>query len=62
MNSLDRCDECGAQAFMQVTFKTGELLFCAHHGNKHLPLLKKKALSIIDDSAKINKAASTAAY
>lgn len=35
----DRCDQCGAQAFVRVTLSTGELLFCGHHGNEHEPAL-----------------------
>jgi hypothetical protein len=28
----DRCDKCGAQAFVQVVFGNGhDLLFCGHH-------------------------------
>lgn len=30
----DRCDSCGAQAFVWVNGKNGELLFCSHHYNK----------------------------
>lgn len=30
----DRCDSCGAAAYVQVKGVTGELLFCAHHYNK----------------------------
>lgn len=32
----DRCDRCGAQAYVRVTLGEGlELLFCAHHGRKY---------------------------
>lgn len=27
----DRCDSCGAQAFVRVEKDTRDLLFCAHH-------------------------------
>lgn len=30
----DRCDSCGAQAYVEVKGITGELLFCNHHYNK----------------------------
>jgi len=30
----DRCDSCGAAAYVKVTGVTGELLFCGHHYNK----------------------------
>jgi hypothetical protein len=27
----DRCDSCGAQAYVQVTGVSGDLMFCGHH-------------------------------
>lgn len=30
----DRCDACGAQAYVAATGDSGELMFCAHHWNK----------------------------
>lgn len=30
----DRCDSCGAQAYVLVKGISGELTFCAHHYNK----------------------------
>src|SRR5690625_1375505 len=35
LTNADRCDRCGAQAFVRVVLNSGELLFCAHHGRKH---------------------------
>jgi hypothetical protein len=34
LTAMDRCDSCGAQAYVQVKGITGELLFCSHHYNK----------------------------
>lgn len=34
LNAADRCDVCGAQAYVEVRGITGELLFCSHHYNK----------------------------
>lgn len=31
LNLLDRCDSCGAQAYVLVEGVTGELMFCSHH-------------------------------
>jgi hypothetical protein len=33
LNALDRCDRCGAQAYVRAVLETsgGELLFCGHH-------------------------------
>jgi hypothetical protein len=30
----DRCDGCGAQAYVHVEGVTGELMFCSHHFSK----------------------------
>jgi hypothetical protein len=34
LTANDRCDRCGAQAYVQVTGVTGDLMFCNHHYNK----------------------------
>ena len=34
LTALDRCDSCGAQACVQVTGVTGDLVFCNHHYNE----------------------------
>ena len=31
---VDRCDSCGAGAYVKVTGATGDLYFCGHHYNK----------------------------
>jgi hypothetical protein len=36
LTAADRCDRCGAQAFIRVVLPSGQdLLFCAHHGRQH---------------------------
>lgn len=35
LTAADRCDRCGAQAYVRVTLSAGELLFCAHHARQH---------------------------
>lgn len=46
MNSLDRCDRCGAQAYHRAyrlndeTNNEQELLFCNHHGKAHRDALE----------------------
>ncbi|MDR9362961.1 MAG: hypothetical protein RI590_02405 [Microbacteriaceae bacterium] len=32
LSPADRCDICGAQAYVIVKLESGELLFCGHHG------------------------------
>ena len=34
LNALDRCDCCGAQAYVMVKGSTGDLMFCGHHYEK----------------------------
>ncbi len=53
----DRCDRCGAQAYLRVVLLSGgELLFCAHHGRKFEPELKKIAAEIQDETERLTSA------
>ncbi len=49
LTALDRCDACGAQAYVHVRMPYGELYFCGHHASQHLDNLKATALKIIDE-------------
>lgn len=53
LTALDRCDSCGAQAYIRVVVSNGELLFCAHHGRKHQEKLSKIAHSWHDESSRL---------
>ena len=54
LNALDRCDRCGAQAYVRATLVTGgELMFCAHHGKEDAEKLKTVAAKIQDESEKL---------
>ncbi|MGO1972862.1 MAG: DUF7455 domain-containing protein [Propionibacteriaceae bacterium] len=54
LNAADRCDRCGAQAYLRVTLAAGgELLFCAHHGREHSDKLKQVALNIHDETSRL---------
>jgi hypothetical protein len=48
LTAVDRCDRCGARAYLRAIMRSGELLFCAHHGRAHLTRLSKEALDIQD--------------
>lgn len=49
MSAADRCDRCGAQAFVEVALEEGGvLLFCAHHGTEHWPKLMAMNAIIAD--------------
>ena len=55
MNAADRCDRCGAQAFVKVFVVTsGDLQFCAHHFAEHEDALREVAFVVADERAKIN--------
>lgn len=43
MSGLDRCDSCGAQAYVRAVLGGSELLFCGHHARKHEEKLKSIA-------------------
>ena len=55
LTSVDRCDSCGARAYVRVKLATGELLFCAHHAHEVESKLKPKALEWVDESAELIK-------
>lgn len=45
LNATDRCDSCGAQAYVRVVLENtgGELLFCAHHATTNEDKLRPLA-------------------
>ncbi len=50
----DRCDRCGAQAYLRVELQTGgELLFCAHHAREHGDKLRTIAAHVHDETHKL---------
>lgn len=54
LTAQDRCDRCGAQAYVRVRLATGgELLFCSHHGRKFDEQLRKVAVDIHDESQRL---------
>ena len=61
LTAADRCDRCGAQAYLRVRLSSGgELLFCAHHGREHSDKLREVAAAIIDESARLSDVPATA--
>ena len=56
LTTADRCDACGAQAFVGVVLASGELLFCGHHARAHRPALERQALFIQDESSRLPQA------
>jgi hypothetical protein len=54
LSASDRCDRCGAQAYLRVALASGlELLFCAHHAREHGEKLRQVAVTVIDESHKL---------
>ncbi len=61
MTAADRCDRCGAQAYVRAVLASGgELLFCAHHGREHRDALREVARDIQDESRKLASTSSIA--
>ncbi len=60
LNNADRCDSCGAQAFVWVNMPNSQsgLLSCSHHFNKYEVKLRELAIDIFDERYKINVKAS----
>lgn len=55
----DRCDSCGAQAFMYAyrdneAGERSDLLFCGHHGSKFLVGLIGQGFAVEDSRNRIN--------
>src|SRR3954454_6752280 len=54
LTAADRCDRCGAQAYLRVELQTGgELFFCAHHAREHGAKLKEIAVTVVDETEKL---------
>jgi hypothetical protein len=53
LTALDRCDSCGAQAYVRATMTTGDLLFCAHHAAEFKEKLSATALEWHDESFRL---------
>ncbi|WP_028644559.1 DUF7455 domain-containing protein [Nocardioides sp. URHA0020] len=54
LSAVDRCDRCGAQAYLRVELQSGgELLFCAHHAREHGDKLKEIAANVVDETHKL---------
>jgi hypothetical protein len=54
LTAADRCDRCGAQAYLRVELASGfELLFCAHHAREHSEKLREVAVTVVDETHKL---------
>ena len=55
LSAIDRCDSCGAQAYIAAEVNGSELLFCAHHGRKYEEKLRSIATSWHDETASLSE-------
>lgn len=54
LNTSNRCDACGARAYMVFIMPRGQdLSFCGHHGTQYEQQVAPMAISIIDERASI---------
>ena len=62
LSAADRCDRCGAQAYLRVELQSGgELLFCAHHAREHGDKLREIAANVVDETHKLSNTPASAA-
>jgi hypothetical protein len=55
LTGFDRCDRCGAEAFVLADFFGSELTFCGHHGREYEEQLVIQGFSISDETHRINQ-------
>ncbi|WP_166353925.1 DUF7455 domain-containing protein [Phytoactinopolyspora limicola] len=53
LSTTDRCDSCGAQAYVRAVLDQGDLLFCGHHGRKFEATLRPKSLGWHDETSRL---------
>lgn len=58
LDATDRCDRCGAQAYVRVVLPGGgELHFCGHHWNRHSDSLRTQAVDITNETHRLGDSA-----
>ncbi|MCG2624194.1 hypothetical protein LVY72_20095 [Arthrobacter sp. I2-34] len=55
LSAMDRCDRCGAQAYVRVVLGSGELLFCGHHARQHEAQLRPIAAEWQDETGRLQE-------
>ena len=54
LTAEDRCDRCGAQAYLRAVLPGGgELLFCGHHAAAHEDRIREMAVEVDDERDRI---------
>jgi len=56
LSAVDRCDRCGAQAYVLVELSSGaSLQFCGHHWSEYESALTSKASRIVNELHKLTE-------
>lgn len=56
LSAVDRCDRCGAQAYVLVELSSGAgLQFCGHHWGEYEEVLSPKANRIVNELHKLTE-------
>jgi len=57
LNTMDRCDRCGAQAYVRVVLESsgGALLFCGHHARSVEATLKPLSSQWHDETSRLTE-------
>ncbi len=62
LTATDRCDRCGAQAYVRTILASGyELLFCSHHWHDNESRLREMAVTVHDETDRLSSVPATAA-
>ena len=55
LSAADRCDRCGARAYLRAVLPSGSaLLFCAHHAREHAEALRTVAVEFQDETGRLD--------
>ena len=61
LKAVDRCDSCGAQAYIRAVMPGGsELIFCGHHGRRHEAKLRPLTAEWHDETERLLETSPTA--
>lgn len=61
LSAADRCDRCGARAYLRAVLPSGgALLFCAHHAREHADVLRQVAVEVHDETGQLSDIPATA--
>jgi hypothetical protein len=61
LTAADRCDRCGAQAYVRANLVSGRvLLFCAHHAAEHRAALEAAGAIFHDERERLDETPASA--